>query len=217
MILKFKQAYNWGEGWEGKLANIPECAVFHNINKSSDTREDWMIIFPSEKLDLEDAEERYLDTGCIQVAVYSIMEFTFIYLRNIKPIGEEWVACDEYEFEEKIGSYLKTIYRYTYALPKLQGPIVNEDGSINLELINKAKPILLIAERLKGIDSEGRFITTAVHVKERISHADNFGIYDGACNLYQFEELDSKFKVKISHDSTLFDKTLREVVEYFKK
>lgn len=222
---KFIQIYNYGDNWNGELINIPESAIFYNVDKTEYSQE-WYIIIP-----LKDFNDNYKGKGCVQVNHYILFNYAIIHLKNINPI-DKWNDIGEEKYHEMFDDIINKWYIYTYDTAKYK---LTDDITKPLEKISDE--VLISVGRIKNLIYEGKVNTTTVYIKNYFdNNINNYSItqqdYDlGSIEYYTDEEnentiteideyegeefnlSDYKKKLIITKNPTLYNKYFKEAAE----
>lgn len=207
----FEQIYFWGDNWYGKL-QIPESAKFYKDYGFSDGQQNWYIFIPTK--DITNIDDVKLE-GCIQVRDYRLLDYTILYLANIIP-NENWLTESEYSMQSYFKDWFANTYLYRYATAQYNVEInkdaKNLDDIVHSELIQPET--LLACYKIKGLSSDAEIICTRVNLKHRIELKDDpfiDSITLRLCDIPPQDSYDSKEKLILNHDETLYDLSFNEV------
>lgn len=168
---KFIQIYLYGDNWDGELINIPDSALFYNVDYYIENQQEWYILIP-----INDFNEKYEGKGCCQVTHYIFSDYVIIHLKNIIPVGV-WNNIDDNTFNEIFGSKFKEWYIYEY---KQAQYVLRGNDFVKVE-----DEVLLNASRVKGLRDNCRVNTTTVYINDN----ETFGIIQSTQDLYDIDKL----------------------------
>jgi hypothetical protein len=212
----FIQRYRWGEDWNGEVVDIPEDAIFYNVENISLNQQEWYIIIPNKSkyiMDLdeeEDIENLFQGEGCIQVTTYELLDYIILHLANIVPIGE-WKSVSQDVisnlFKDKI--YINEYQRAQY---KINFNNIGEDVFIKIkdeELLSSSKVVFL--------SFNGDIAVKKISLKNIFTENDDTEMvktYYRLCDLNL--NISDKIRFEITSDSTIYNESLNKVIEFYK-
>lgn len=199
---KFRQAYFYGDDWDGELINIPESAIFYRYYTVSEAQEEWYIVIP------KDVFVDYEGEGCIQVHDYDFLEYKIIYLHDIKPYGE-WPDVGDVGFYERMGDFFKTCYIYEF-IPEQH--ILTD----NFEFKKITDPQLCATYRVKGLSGDGELSCTRVTVYDPLYKKTEYAIVETELRLCDIQEdvYDPlHLQKEVTHSCLKYENSFNEAVE----
>lgn len=210
----FEQIYHWGDNWDGKL-QIPESAKFYKDWGSANQSQAWYIFIP--KNDFDTINDLYIE-GCVQVRNYQLLDYTILYLKNVKPY-EEWPDVGKETIQQHFKNWFADTYLYKYATAQYKVEInkdaITLDDIVHSELIHPET--LLACYKIKELASDAEILCTRVNLKHRIGEyreddpcIDTIAL--GLCYIPPQEMYNSKEKMIINHDKTQYDLSFNEVI-----
>lgn len=218
MDYRFRQAYAWGDDWDGELRNIPENAVFYKICAISERQEEWYIMIPQDAVeDRYEWSTEYDGVGCAQVQYYNLLEYRIIHLNNIKPYGE-WPDVGEEKFNDLFGDFFRSIYVIERTQAKYEWDTNSVSDNID-EIINyrEVEPSRIVAvHRLSKLSNEGGFESTRAVVYDALYKQDVYGLLSVH---YPISDLQGDFydplklKREVTHSCLEYEKAFNEVTE----
>lgn len=220
---RFRQAYAYGDDWDGELKNIPENATFYRCNQINEKQEEWYIVMYDKEHNIKknddfDWSEKFRGDGCAQVRFYNLLELRIIHLHDIKPYGE-WPDVGEELFAEIYDDF----FRNTYVTERTSGRYEVEDLSkLNL-ILDDSIPFKVIEEprvascyRLRRLTSFGEVECTAVTLYNPISRTELYGISDCSLCISDLQEGSYdplKLKRSLTHSCLEYEDRFNTVVE----
>lgn len=214
----FRQAYAWGDDWDGELRNIPENAVFYRIGSISERQEEWYIMIPQDVVeDRDEWSKEYDGVGCAQVGYYNLLEYRVIHLNNIKPYGV-WPDVGEEKFNDLFGDFFRSIYIIERTQAKYEWDTNSVSDNID-EIINyrEVEPSRIAAvHRLSKLSNEGEFECTRAVIFDALYKKETYGILE---TYYPISELQGQFydplklKREVTHSCLEYEKAFNEVTE----
>lgn len=221
---RFRQAYAYGDDWDGELKNIPENATFYRCNQINERQEEWYIVmydkdYATEMPDDFDWSEKFEGDGCAHVSFYNLLELRIIHLYDIKPYGE-WPDVGEEMFAEMYDDF----FRNTYVTERTSGRYEVEDLSKLNSILDDPIPFKVIEEprvascyRLRRLTSFGEVECTAVTLYNPISRTELYGISDCSLRISDLQEGSYdplKLKRTLTHSCLEYENRFREVYTY---
>ena len=213
MRYTFEQLYFYGDNWQGEI-NVPESAKFYKDHALSDDQQNWYVFIPTKDYDTIDD---ILQNGCIQVHDYKLLDYTILYLKNVKPL-EDWPDIGEEAMNKMFAELFADTYIYRYATAQYNVSINKDaktlDDIVHSELIHPE--ILLACYKIKGLESDAEIKCTRVNLKHRFEFKDDTFIDSitlRLCDIPPQELYDTKEKLIISHDATLYEQSFNEVIK----
>ena len=211
MRYTFEQVYFYGDNWQGEI-NVPESAKFYKDYTLSDDQQNWYVFIPTKDCN------NVLQNGCIQVHYYELLDYTILYLKNVKPL-ENWTDIGEDAMNKMFSELFADTYIYRYATAQYNVSINKDaktlDDIIHSELIHPE--ILLACYKIKGLESDAEIKCTKVNLRCRVGHDEELLQINHAslrlCDIPPQEMYDSKEKLIISNDSTLYEQMFNEVTK----
>ena len=211
MRYTFEQVYFYGDNWQGEI-NVPESAKFYKDYASSENQQNWYVFIPTKDCN------NVLQNGCIQVMDYQLLDYTILYLKNVKPL-EDWPDIGEDAMNKMFSELFADTYIYRYATAQYNVSINKDaktlDDIVHAELIHPE--ILLACYKIKGLESDAEIKCTKVNLKSRVEPEEEFPhIHHTAlrlCDIPPQEMYDNKEKLIISHDATLYEQSFNEVTK----
>ena len=220
---KFIQRYRYGNDWDGEIVNIPDSALFYNVDNETETCQEWYVMIP-----IKDFNDNYEGCGCCQVSYFVLMDYVIIHLKNITPVGM-WYDIGEYAFNETFEDKFKEWYVYEYKQAMY--------NYVDNEFVEVESEVLLGASRIKELVNDCRVKTTTVYVNDRYIPKETLGIIQSYYDVYDLDKLvddeddllDDEFRKKliertqykvsiegdryllITKDSSLYEKLFKEV------
>ena len=214
MRYTFEQVYFYGDNWQGEI-NVPESAKFYNDRTVSKSIQAWYIFIPTK--DYGNINE-VLQNGCIQVRDYKLLDYTILYLKNIKPF-ENWPDIGEDAMNKMFSELFADTYLYRYATAQYNVSI-NKDAKdlndiVHSELIYPET--LLACYKIKGLESDAEIKCSIVNLRRRFDIGDDFYYIQHVtlrlCDIPPQELYDNKEKLIISQDATLYKQSFKEVTK----
>lgn len=211
MRYTFEQIYFYGDNWQGEI-NVPESAKFYKDYTLSDDQQNWYVFIPTKDCN------NVLQNGCIQVHDYQLLDYTILYLKNVKPL-EDWPDIGPYTMNKLFSELFADTYIYRYATAQYNVSI-NKDAKdlndiVHSELIHPE--ILLACYKIKSLESDAEIKCTKVNLKSRVEPEEEFPHIHHTtlrlCDIPPQEMYDSKEKLVISHDATLYEQSFNEVTK----
>lgn len=214
MRYTFEQLYFYGDNWQGEI-NVPESAKFYKDYTLSEVQQNWYVFIPTK--DYNNIND-ILQNGCIQVMDYKLLDYTIIYLKNVKPL-EDWPDIGEDAMNQLFSELFADTYIYRYATAQYNVSINKDaktlDDIVHSELIHPE--ILLACYKIKGIESDAEIKCTKVNLKSRIDPEEEFPHIHHTtlrlCDIPPQEMYDNKEKLIISNDATLYEQSFNEVTK----
>ena len=213
MRYTFEQVYFYGDNWQGEI-NVPESAKFYKDYTISDAQQNWYVFIPTK--DYNNINE-VLQNGCIQVHDYQLLDYTILYFKNIKPF-EDWPDIGEDAMNKMFSELFADTYIYRYATAQYDVSInkdaKNLDDIVHAELIHPET--LLACYKTKCLESDAEIKCTRVNFKHRFELKDDpfiDSITLRLCDIPPQEMYDTKEKLVISHDATLYEQSFNEVTK----
>lgn len=211
MRYTFEQVYFYGDNWQGEI-NVPESAKFYKDYTLSNDQQNWYVFIPTKDCN------NVLQNGCIQVHYYELLDYTILYLKNVKPL-ENWPDIGEDAMNKMFSELFADTYIYRYATAQYNVSINKDaktlDDIIHSELIHPE--ILLACYKIKGLESDAEIKCTKVNLRCRAGHDEELLQINHAalrlCDIPPQEMYDSKEKLIISNDSTLYEQMFNEVTK----
>lgn len=211
MRYTFEQIYFYGDNWQGEII-APESAKFYKDYTLSDDQQNWYVFIPTKDYN------NVLQNGCIQVMDYQLLDYTILYLKNVKPL-EDWPDIGPCEMNKMFSELFADTYIYRYATAQYNVSI-NKDAKdlndiVHSELIHPE--ILLACYKIKSLESDAEIKCTKVNLKSRVEPEDDFPHINHAslrlCDIPPQEMYDNKEKLIISNDATLYEQSFNEVTK----
>jgi hypothetical protein len=211
MIYTFEQLYFYGDNWQGEI-NVPESVKFYKDYTLSNDQQNWYVFIPTKDYgNINDI----LQNGCIQVDDYQLLDYTILYLKNVKPL-EDWPDIGEGAMNKMFSELFADTYIYRYATAQYNVSI-NKDAKdlndiVHSELIQPET--LLACYKIKELSSDAEITCTRVNLKHRIELKDDpfiDSITLRLCDIPPQDSYDSKEKLILNHDETLYDLSFNEV------
>ena len=211
MRYTFEQIYFYGDNWQGEI-NVPESAKFYKDYALSEEQQNWYVFIPTKDCN------NVLKNGCIQVREYQLLDYTILYLKNVKPF-EDWPDIGEDAMNKMFSELFANTYLYRYATAQYNVSINKDaktlDDIVHSELIHPE--ILLACYKIKGLESDAEIRCTKVNLKSRVDPEEEFPhIYHTSlrlCDIPPQEMYDKKEKLIISNDATLYEQSFNEVTK----
>lgn len=209
----FEQIYFYGDNWQGEI-NVPESAKFYKDYTLSDDQQNWYVFIPTK--DYNNIND-ILQNGCIQVRDYKLLDYTILYLKNVKPL-EEWPDIGADAMNKMFSELFANTYIYRYATAQYNIEInkdaKNLDDIVHSELIHPET--LLACYKIKELSYDSEITCTRVNLKHRIElKNDPFidSITLRLCDIPPQKMYDTKEKLIIGHDATLYEQSFNEVTK----
>ena len=211
MRYTFEQIYFYGDNWQGGI-DVPESAKFYKDYTLSDDQQNWYVFIPTKDYN------NVLQNGCIQVRDYQLLDYTILYLKNVKPL-EDWPDIGEDAMNKMFAELFANTYIYRYATAQYNVSInkdaKNLDDIVHSELIHPET--LLACYKIKGLESDAEIKCTKVNLKSRIDPEEEFPHIHHTtlrlCDIPPQEMYDNKEKLIISNDATLYEQSFNEVTK----
>lgn len=213
MRYTFEQIYFYGDNWQGEI-NVPESAKFYKDYTLSDDQQNWYVFIPTKDCCLYDV----LQNGCIQVHDYKLLDYTILYLKNVKPL-EDWPDIGEEAMNKMFSELFADTYIYRYATAQYSVSI-NKDAKdlndiVHSELIYPET--LLACYKIKSLESDAEILCSKVNLKSRVDIEEDFPYIHHTtlrlCDIPPQEMYDRKEKLVISRNSTLYEQSFNEVIK----
>ena len=209
----FEQVYFYGDNWQGRI-DVPESAKFYKDYTLSDDQQNWYVFIPTKDCCLYDV----LQNGCIQVHDYKLLNYTILYLKNVKPL-EDWPDIGKDTMNKMFSELFADTYIYRYATAQYNVSINKDaktlDDIVHSELIHPE--ILLACYKIKGLESDAEIRCTKVNLKSRVEPEEDFPHIHHTtlrlCDIPPQEMYDNKEKLIISNDATLYEQSFNEVTK----
>lgn len=214
MKYTFEQVYFYGDNWQGEI-DVPESAKFYKDYTLSDDQQNWYVFIPTK--DYNNIED-ILQNGCIQVHDYQLLDYTILYLKNVKQL-EDWPDIGEDAMNKMFAELFADTYLYRYATAQYNVSI-NKDAKdlndiVHSELLHPET--LLACYKIKSLESDAEIKCSKVNLKSRIDIDEDFlYIHHTAlrlCDIPPQEMYDTKEQLIISHDATLYEQSFNEVTK----
>lgn len=209
MRYTFEQVYFYGDNWQGEI-NVPESAKFYKDYTISDNQQNWYIFIPTKDCN------NVLQNGCIQVHDYQLLDYTILYLKNVKPL-EDWPDIGEDAMNKMFSELFADTYIYRYATAQYDVSINKDAKNLN-DLVHSEliyPETLLACYKIKALSSDAEITCTRVNLKHRIDLKD-YPFIDSItlrlCDIPPQESYDSKEKLVLTHDETLYDLSFNEII-----
>ena len=213
MRYTFEQIYFYGDNWQGEI-NVPESTKFYKDYTLSDAQQNWYVFIPTKDYD---TIEDILQNGCIQVHDYKLLDYTILYLKNVKPL-EDWPDIGEDAMNMMFSELFADTYIYRYATAQYNVSI-NKDAKDLNDIVHSEfihPETLLACYKIKALSSDAEITCTRVNLKHRIELKDDpfiDSITLRLCDIPPQELYDTKEKLIISHDATLYEQSFNEVTK----
>ena len=123
MRYTFEQIYFYGDNWQGEI-NVPESAKFYKDYTLSDDQQNWYVFIPTKDCN------NVLRNGCIQVHEYQLLDYTILYLKNVKPL-EDWPDIGEDVMNKMFSELFADTYVYRYATAQYNVSINKDAKSLD--------------------------------------------------------------------------------------
>ena len=211
MRYTFEQIYFYGDNWQGEII-VPESAKFYKDYTLSDAQQNWYVFIPTKDYN------NVLQNGCIQVRDYQLLDYTILYLKNVKPL-EDWPDIGEDAMNKMFSELFADTYIYRYATAHYNVEINKDaktlDDIIHSELIHPET--LLACYKIKSLKSDAEIRCSKVNLKSRVDIEEDFPYIHHTtlrlCDIPPQEMYDNKEKRIISHDATLYEQSFNEVTK----
>lgn len=148
---------------------------------------------------------------------YQLLDYTILYLKNVKPL-EEWPDIGEDAMNKMFSELFADTYIYRYATAQYDVSInkdaKNLDDIVHAELIHPET--LLACYKIKELGSDADLTCTRVNFKHRFELKDDpfiDSITLRLCDIPPQEMYDTKEKLIISNDATLYEQSFNEVTK----
>ena len=214
MKYTFEQVYFYGDNWQGEI-NVPESAKFYKDHTLSDDQQYWYIFIPTK--DYGNINE-VLQNGCIQVRNYKLLDYTILYLKNVKPL-EDWPDIGEDAMNKMFAELFADTYLYRYATAQYNVSI-NKDGKTFDDIVHSEllyPETLLACYKIKSLESDAEIRCTKVNIRSRVEPEEELLYINHAmlrlCDIPPQELYDKKEKLVISQNSTLYEQSFNEVTK----
>ena len=214
MKYTFEQVYFYGDNWQGEI-NVPESAKFYKDYTLSDDQQYWYIFIPTK--DYGNINE-VLQNGCIQVRNYKLLDYTILYLKNVKPL-EDWPDIGEDAMNKMFAELFADTYLYRYATAQYNVSI-NKDGKTFDDIVHSEllyPETLLACYKIKSLESDAEIRCTKVNIRSRVEPEEELLYINHAmlrlCDIPPQELYDKKEKLVISQNSTLYEQSFNEVTK----
>ena len=212
---RFRQAYFYGDDWDGSLINIPDSAVFYKMSVLSETQEEWYIMISKKDIILNDEDDDITDIlfgkGCAQVGEYEFFDYYIIHLNNIKPYGD-WNDVGKNEFNSKFKDYFESCYVYEYIPEKYE---LIDDNTLDFKFNKISEKKLCSVYRLKGIASDASYIVTKIDLLLPIVNTEMYCISENTLGMHLLEKdcYDPlHLKRVVTHDDSIYRENFNLVI-----
>lgn len=214
MTYKFRQAYRFGDDWDGELLNVPDSAVFLKYYVINERQQEWYIMVPH-------AENcgNYSGKGCVQVRVFHLLEYDIVHLSNIKPYGT-WPDVGIEEFEKQFSDFFRSCFIYTFTQPQYEFDDIEflQFVKEEIEEVPKVKIVrdrqLVEASRILMLTDDASVEvsqTTLYNVVYKKPYYSSCKTKVRLCDIETQLYNPMKVDIEVSHDETLYVNAFKEV------
>lgn len=211
MRYTFEQIYFYGDNWQGEII-VPESAKFYKDYTLSDDQQNWYVFIPTTDYN------NVLQNGCIQVRDYQLLDYTILYLKNIKPL-EDWPDIGPCEMNKMFSELFADTYIYRYATAQYNVSI-NKDAKTLDDIVHSEllyPETLLACYKIKSLESDAEIRCSKVNLKSRVDIEEDIPYIHHTtlrlCDIPPQEMYDTKEKLIINHDATLYEQSFNEVIK----
>jgi hypothetical protein len=214
MRYTFEQICFYGDNWQGEI-NVPESSKFYKDYTLSCDQQFWYVFIPTK--DYNNIKD-VLQNGCIQVRHYQLLDYTILYLKNVKPL-EDWSDIGKDAMNKLFAELFADTYLYRYATAQYNVSI-NKDAKTLDEIVHSEllhPETLLACYKIIGLESDAEIKCTKVNLKSRVEPEEDFPYINHTtlrlCDIPPQEMYDKKERLVISQNATLYKQSFKEVTK----